>query len=46
MLANDLTFLSTIDANLLKLETTFGRVGIGIAAPSVKLEVAGDSKNF
>jgi hypothetical protein len=41
---NDLTFLSTIDANLLKLETTFGRVGIGIAAPSVKLEVAGDSK--
>jgi hypothetical protein len=41
---NDLTFGSTGDANLLKFETTNDRIGIGVAAPSVKLEVAGDSK--
>jgi len=41
---NDLTFGSTIDANLLKLETTFGRVGIGTAAPTEKLEVIGNVK--
>ena len=43
LLANELTFASTIDANLLKLETTFGRVGIGTGTPTAKLEVVGVS---
>lgn len=41
--ANELTFASTIDANLLKLETTFGRIGIGTATPTAKIEVVGTS---
>ena len=41
---NDLTFGSTGDTNLLKLETTNDRIGIGVAAPTEKLEVAGNTK--
>ena len=41
---NDLTFGSTGDANLLKFETTNDRIGIGVAAPSEKLEIAGNAK--
>lgn len=38
---NDLTLGSTGDANLLKLETTNDRVGIGTATPSEKFNVVG-----
>ena len=41
---NDLTFGSTGDTNLLKFETTNDRIGIGTAAPTEKLEVAGNAK--
>ncbi len=41
---NDLTFVGTVDANLLRLDPTTDFIGIGTILPTEKLEVAGNTK--
>lgn len=43
---NDLTFVGTVDANLLRLDPTTDFIGIGTITPSEKLEVIGNVKIF
>lgn len=41
---NDLTFVGTVDANLLRLDPTTDFIGIGTVLPTEKLEVVGNTK--
>lgn len=41
---NDLTFVGTVDANLLRLDPTTDFIGIGTILPTEKFEVAGNTK--